>query len=375
MKGFAVKGWHRVRVALVLPALLALAGCGHTATPAVPPALSPPASEPPSSPAIRPDTSADIALPSGSRLLPVGSHRLHVRSLGLEHTGPAIVLLSGPTDHWHSDSGWFALLQPMLARQFRVHAIDRAGHGFSDIAGDGSYQSFAEDLAQLLPQLETEPVLVIAFASSNLTLHHYLARHGQSGLRAALLIDPDGLHPDLLSFYAEQAGPFQQGEKLADYVNAGHYDARAESFYLKEREHLQTILPAAVADQMDWPFYDDIARERRNRARILMRDAAIARYDQDVIGAAAIAWPATLPVWSYDTDFEHTAIDAATEPAEKTRLEQWRQLSSEFMTALPGHCRIGSTSREHLATVAEADRLLRLAGQLARGLDCPPETR
>lgn len=366
-----MKGWRSGNQRLLLPALLALAGCSHTETP---PAANPP-NEPPTISAIDPVATADNALPSGSRLLPVGGHRLHVRSLGTEHGGPAIVLLSGPTDHWHSDSGWFALLQPMLAQQFRVHAIDRAGHGFSDIAGDGSYQGFADDLAQLLPQLETEPVLVIAFASSNLSLHHYFARHGERGLRAALLIDPDGLHPDLLSFYAEQAGPFQQGETLADYVNAGKYDARAESFYLKEREHLQTILPATLADQMDWPFYDAIARERRNRARILMRFAGIARYDRDVTGAATIAWPATLPVWSYDTDFERSAIDAATEPAEKAKLEQWRQLSSEYMTALPNHCRIGSASREHLATVAEADRLIRLIGQLARDLPCPPETR
>lgn len=314
-------------------------------------------------------------LPAGSQLVDVNGHRLHVRSLGMTHGGPAVVLLSGPTDHWHSDTGWFALLQPLLAQHYRVHAIDRAGHGLGDIVSDGSYQRFADDLAVLLPQLEAEPVIVIAFASSNLSLHHYFARHGQKGLRSVLLIDPDGLHPELLSFYSEQAKPFQQPEKLAEYVNAGKYDARAEGFYKAERDHLQALLPATLAPLMDWPFYEAIARERLNRTRILARFAEIARYDQDVVGAAAVAWPATLPVWSYDTDFELTAIDTATEPAEKQKLERWHRLSSEFMQGLPGHCRIGSASREHLATVAEADRLLRLVDRMAKGLGCPEETR
>ena len=373
MNGFTPMRLRQLGIALTLPSLLTLVSCGHAMTSRQ--AQAPSSSVVNSAEESSPQVKDEALLPAGSRLISVGEHRLHVRSLGMDHDGPAIVLLSGPTDHWHSDSGWFALLQPMLARQFRVHAIDRAGHGFGDTGVDGSYQRFADDLAALLPQLETEPVLVVAFASSNLSLHQYVARHGQRGLRAALLIDPDGLHPDLISFYAEQAVPFQQGDKLAEYVNAGKYDARTESFYLKEREHLQTILPAALADQMDWPFYDAIARERLSRARILTRFAAVGRYDQDVRAAAAVAWPATLPVWSYDTDFERIAIDAATEPAEKTKLEQWRQLSSTYMTGLPGHCRIGSASREHLATVAEADRLVRLIEQLARGSSCPPETR
>ena len=344
-------------LALIATALLSLTACAQT-----------------------PAATAEPALPTGSRLLTANGHTLHVRSLSPSHAkakkaGPAIVLLSGPTDHWHADSGWFALLQPLLAKQFRVHAIDRPGHGFSAIVPGSSYQSFADDLAALLPQLESEPVIVVAFASSNLTLHHYFAKYSNKGLRAALLIDPDGLHPELVSFYAEQAQPFQQPDKLAEYVNAGKYDARAESFYKDEREHLSKILPAALANQMDWPFYDAIAKQRLDRARILARFAETARYDRDVTAAAAQPWPAALPVWSYDTDFEQLAVDAATEPAEKQKLERWHRLSSEFMRGLPGHCRIGSASREHLATVAEADRLLRLIDRMAQGLGCPEETR
>ena len=318
---------------------------------------------------------AATGLPPGSRLIEANGHRLHVRSLGTNQTLPAVVLLSGPTDHWHADSGWFALLQPVLAQQFRVHAIDRAGHGFSDIVAESSYQSFADDLAVLLPKLEQTPVLVIAFASANLSLHHYFAAHGNQGIRAVLLIDPDALHPDLVSFYAEQAAPFQNPEQLAAYVNAGKYDARAQSFYDDERAHLEKLVPAALGKQMDWSFYQVIARQRQHHDRVLARFAETARYDRDVTQAARTPWPLAVPVWSYDTDFEMTAIEAATDPAEKAKLASWRRLGTDWMQALPGHCRLGTTSREHLATVAEADRLTRLVEKLIRSSDCPAQTR
>ncbi len=316
-------------------------------------------------------TGGEPHLPAGSQLLPVTDHALHVRSLGLDQPGTAVVLLSGPTDHWHADSGWFALLQPLLAKQYRVHAIDRAGHGFSDVVAGSSYQTFADDLAAVLPQLEKKPVLIVAFASSNLALHHYFAKYGTRQLQSVLLIDPDGLHPELLGFYAEQAAMFQQADKLAEYVNAGKYDARAAGFRQQEREHLQQILPSALASQMDWPFYDAIADQRLDRTRILARFAETARYDRDVMGAGAVPWPVALPVWSYDTSFELAAVDAATAPEEKEKLARWHRLSSEWMQSLPGQCRIASSSREHLATVAEADKLVTLIAQMNAGQACP----
>ncbi|NQD37521.1 alpha/beta fold hydrolase [Permianibacter sp. IMCC34836] len=320
-------------------------------------------------------TAASPTLPNGSRLFEVNGHRLHVRTLGSHANQPAIVLLSGPTDHWHADSGWFALLQPLLARQFRVHAIDRAGHGFSDIVAGASYASFAEDLALLLPQLEEQPVVVIAFASANLAVMPLLAKTGNTRVRAVLLIDPDALHPALIRFYADQSAPFKDAEQLSAYVSAGKYDARAHGFYDEERAHLAALLPEALQAEMDWPFYEAVAKQRLDRARILARFAETARYDADVSNAAALTWPAAVPVWSYDTDFELSAIESATDPAEKAKLADWRRLGTDWMQNLPGHCRQASASHEHLATVAEADRLLSLIAQLARSPDCPAETR
>lgn len=320
-----------------------------------------------------PAAAGSPALPEGSRLVSVNGHRLHVRTLGAGRPGPALVLLSGPTGHWHSDSGWFALLQPVLAGRHRVHAIDRAGQGFSDVVPGASYESFGADLAVLLPALEHEPPVVLAFASGNLGLVHLLARGGR--VRAALLVDPDALHPELLHFYGDQAEPFQDAAALEAYVNAGKYDARAERFRVEERAHLAGIVPPSLAGSMDWPFYDAIARQRTERARILARFAETARYDRDVRGAAAIPWPPAVPVWTYDTDFERADAEAETDAARARELARWRDLSTAWMDGLPGRCRIGSTSREHLAVVAEAERLAALVDALAAGAPCPGEKR
>lgn len=69
------------------------------------------------------------ALPEGIRIIKAGGAEFQLRSAGLEHKGPAVVLLSGPNEHWHSDSGWFALLQPVLATKYRTYAVDRLGQG------------------------------------------------------------------------------------------------------------------------------------------------------------------------------------------------------------------------------------------------------
>ena len=77
------------------------------------------------------EVKAAEALPEGVRIIKAGGAEFQLRSAGLEHKGPAVVLLSGPNEHWHSDSGWFALLQPVLAAKYRTYAIDRLGQGLS----------------------------------------------------------------------------------------------------------------------------------------------------------------------------------------------------------------------------------------------------
>ena len=85
-------------------------------------------------------------LPKNSQLISIGDKEIHVRVMGEKHKNikPTIVLLSGPNENWHSDSAWFALLQPMLAQNYHVISIDRAGNAFSTTSDNPSYRLFAQ---------------------------------------------------------------------------------------------------------------------------------------------------------------------------------------------------------------------------------------
>lgn len=310
-------------------------------------------------------------LPPGSALYTVGGDDLHVRTLGGREPEPAVVLLSGPTASWHSDSAWFAMLQPLLAHDMRTHAVDRAGQAFSSGSGRGGYAKFGDQLEALLPELSSQPVVVVAFASADLALLRYFESHPDGGrISAVLLIDPDALHPELIEFYAEQAAPFQN-PKLARYVRDGGYDERARELNESDQAHVLSILPAGSERQFEKRYFERVLATRLEHEKIIARFREIARYDQDVRGVATVPWPAAVPVWSFDTDFELDAVDAAATPEERARYERWRDLSSEWMAALPGGCHLRSDSREHLATVAEAPELVVLIDSLRSGAPCP----
>ena len=309
-------------------------------------------------------------LPAGSRLIDVDGDALHVRIMGGRHEGPTVVMLSGPTDSWHSDSAWFAALQPLLARTMRTYIVDRAGQGFSEGDGRGGYMAFGEQLGSLLPELAKEPVVVVAFASANLALHRYFASRPDGGhIAAALLIDPDALHPELIEFYASQAEPFKDGG-LKGYVRSGKYDERARQLHDADQQHVLSLLDEESRFYFAERYFERVMETRLDHKKILSRFREIARYDEDVYGAASVVWPETVQVWSFDTAFELAAVASAEEEAERQRYQRWHDLSSEWMQSLPGGCRIASESREHLAVVDQAQTLVAVIARIAAGDEC-----
>ena len=66
-------------------------------------------------------------LPDKVKLISIGQRSIQSRELGKQFKNqlniPSIILLSGPNENWHSDSAWFALLQPLLAKQYHVISI------------------------------------------------------------------------------------------------------------------------------------------------------------------------------------------------------------------------------------------------------------
>ena len=108
-------------------------------------------------------------LPEHSRLISTEQGQFHVRAMGQDNPGPAVVLLAGPNYNYHSDSAWFAALQPLLAEQYRVYSIDRLGNAFSSSSDELSYRRFADDLALVLQQLDETKITLVAFASASIS--------------------------------------------------------------------------------------------------------------------------------------------------------------------------------------------------------------
>jgi pimeloyl-ACP methyl ester carboxylesterase len=91
-------------------------------------------------------SAGDVArFPAPGRLVDVGGYRLHIHCTG--QGSPTIVLASG---HGGFTPEW-SLVQPELARSYRVCATDRAGLGWSE-AGPGHHSpgAAADDLYKLL---------------------------------------------------------------------------------------------------------------------------------------------------------------------------------------------------------------------------------
>jgi len=106
------------------------------------------------------------ALPSdwpnreASEFVTSGGLRWHVQQLG---AGPELLLLHGTGASAHSWSG----LLPLLARSFRVLALDLPGHGFTAAPeGDGfSLPGMAQYIAGLLQTLDFAPALVVGHSA------------------------------------------------------------------------------------------------------------------------------------------------------------------------------------------------------------------
>lgn len=331
------------------------------------------------------NTSAqNVPLPAGSRLIQHGDDHYHVHERG-PSTGSAsalsetantgqttIVLLSGPSGSWFSDSRFYAALQPALARQYRTLAIDRPGIGLSPVPeAIRGYRYFGEHLAGLLLALKAKDVVIVGFASANLALHHFLKNCvqqscGEIRVRGVLLIDPDALDKAGVEFYAEQAKDFQNAG-LADYVQSGKYDARAGQHNQNLQSDIMSILDKDGNTQINMEFYEAVSSAQLDRARIVYRFAEVARYDQDVRAAAALPWPKQIPTRLWNTEFE--TLDIARAP-DNAALTAWHQNSDVHFEQWLGACHRRSTSTEHLATFAEIPALLNEISALSKGADC-----
>ncbi|KKO45897.1 hypothetical protein WG68_07740 [Arsukibacterium ikkense] len=285
------------------------------------------------------DTSAEILtffqqlatprLPDASKLVQVADKRFHLRQMGEQHAGPAVVLLAGPNQNYHSDSAWFALLQPLLAEKYRVYSIDRLGNGFSDSADDLSYRRFAGDLAGVLKASGEQQIVLVAMASASISARLFYQQQQQAfDIKAMLLVDPDVPTANALRVYQGYPADWYQANlaALIPHLATGAWTARTMDKLQAERSHAEQL----VGEQplMDWHYFDLISQQRLLISHQQSRAREIAAYSEDLDVYAALPMVTAIPVSVIDTDFEQAQIAANPDDAELLRL--WQQESTHW---------------------------------------------
>ncbi|MFI8607506.1 alpha/beta fold hydrolase [Pseudomonas sp. NPDC077649] len=101
-------------------------------------------------------------------------------------TGPVVVLSHG----WplNADS-WEAQMMFLASNGYRVIAHDRRGHGRSSQPWSGNeMDTYADDLAQLLDQLDVRGAALFGFSTGGGEVARYIGRHGTARVAKAGLI-------------------------------------------------------------------------------------------------------------------------------------------------------------------------------------------
>ena len=102
--------------------------------------------------------------------------------------GPPVLLVHA----WSLSSAmWEYQVRALVAAGFRCVAMDRRGHGRSDVPGSGyDLDTLADDLAGLVGDLDLRELTVVAHSMGTCEVTRYLARHGTGRVARAAFLGP-----------------------------------------------------------------------------------------------------------------------------------------------------------------------------------------
>ncbi|WP_052380255.1 MULTISPECIES: alpha/beta hydrolase [unclassified Pseudoalteromonas] len=278
------------------------------------------------------DQATSVQLPKHSFMIKTPSGLNHVRAMGLNNNGPAVVLISGFNKNFHSDSAWYALLQPLLAENYRVYSIDRAGNAWGDYNEKASYQYFVDDLYAILKSLNETDISLVSFASSNITAQLFQDKYSIEDIKInnMVWVDPDILLPHSIEHYKGYPVDWYK-EYIVDlmpYYEENYFTERSTTKIAAEIVEIEEMIPPELADKMDWEFYHNIANRRLTITGQKIRATEIANYSADLDSVRDIAINTNIPITVIDSDFEQTDIDNAEENVEN--LIKWQQEGTEW---------------------------------------------
>lgn len=299
------------------------------------------------------DTAHQPALPEYSQFVNVDGIKLQVRTMGQEQSNkPTLVLLSGPNQNFHADSAWFASTQQYLAEHYKVISVDRAGNGWSDFDAQTSYVRFAGQLKQVLTSLGEQHVVLVAFASSNISatvFESQLQNDSNIDLAGMVWIDPDVLQPFSIAFYQDYPVSFYR-ERLVDllpHLETGAWTERTFDKIMTEKSHVQGL----VGDSpMDWHYFDLMLQQRLLIGRQQSRAIEIAHYHDDLEAMKEMPLITQTPISVIDSDFELAQIEAFPDAADT--LTQWMEEGTVWYNA------VATASGGHYIEVQNSDHLM-----------------
>lgn len=298
-------------------------------------------------------------LPTASQLVAVAGAHYHVRLLGEANTGPAVVLLAGPNQNFHSDSAWFSLLQPLLAKQFRVYAIDRLGNAWSDVDPEVSYRRFAKDLGPLLTNLQETEVIVVAFASGSIAARLFYHQHQASiAVKGMVLIDPDVPMPQSLALYQAYPVDWYQAQlkNVLPHVASGAWNERTRNKLRAERQLVPELIAPKYQRDMDWQYFDLVTQQRLLISHQQSRAREIASYKADLEAYQALAPIRRVPIVVIDSDFE--VAEMATDLSNRKAVKAWQQESATWnqtQASISGGDYVPLSNSHHLVMLQQPD--------------------
>lgn len=298
---------------------------------------------------------------------------VHIRTMGVEHEGPEIVLLSGFNKNYHADSAWFSLLQPLLAKNHKVHVIERLGNGFSSDTDSPSYVSFAPYLDQVLKKLNAQEIVLVTFSSGNLLAQAWLTLSEPKSvdkLVGMLWIDPDVLLPHSVSLY--QSWPVnwyrEVEEKLIPHIEAGNWTPRTLEKLEAEREAHSALINVKHESAMDWRYYDLNSGLRASIKNQIIRAKEIINYHDDLNEIFQTPIVSQVPLSVIDTDFESIDIENS-EPEFTPALIKWQQEGSEWSKLISektGGQYLPLVGIDHMVLFDDPDTILSAISELTK---------
>ncbi len=277
---------------------------------------------------------------------------------------PTIVLLSGPTDNWHSDLAWWILGQNYLSEHYNTIAIERANQGFSQKIEQPSYTDFAKRFSTFITK-QPNRIIVVAFASSNLSVQIALSDNEvKSKVQGVIFLDPDVLTEHSIHHYTQDTENYRKNwQQLSDYIKSGKYQERAAKKVEDEKAHLKVIISKGFEKYMDWNFYEDYENIRKSNEYQWNKFKEVTVYKDDLQNAYANKFPKETPLVILDSDFESGYLTNIKDEKVRASIIKWRDQGKQqfFELAKLNKCNAywPVDSQEHLLTFTELDKIKR----------------